>query len=399
MELGARVLACGHCRSRLYAAGRGALSYRLVALADFAAGGNLFHLPFWRVRGLRFRFLQRPVRVEGGLVDLTAPATSLLPAESNLGVRTQTGRLVLCAPPHPSAPADLEHARAAECVLDAVLAEPDLMGSRLIGESRALVYAPFALEREGSGVFLREAFPGGRSAPLDEARAAALEAALARSAPPQPLRFLPLACPNCASPLDDDAGAEALFCSKCRRTWWSDGEKFHPMPHVVLGAPAGTDRLFPFWQISFEAGGAPLASRADLVPWATPFDRCPEAWREEPCSLLVPGFKISPPVFLRLAKAASLFFEEGESEDGRLGLSTAEPVRLPLGEAAQAVEVVLAAMALAKEKRVPRMLEGKVRTTGARLVYVPFERRFNEWFHRASGQSISIATVEHGRRL
>ncbi len=404
VALGDHVLRCGHCRTNLFIAGRGPLSYLLPPAPEHDGAAELFHLPYWRLRGLRFRVYDRDPHVAAGLLDLTAPATSFLPESANLGIRTQVGILRLAPPP----PARVEPNRTPARVFDAQAAgeqvgpDPGLRFSELIGEGRALVWAPYFLRRDGEWAALVEAFPGGKAHRVTEAEAEAVATLLAAARPAEPLRFLPLQCPNCATDLEGGSGAEVLLCRRCAVAWWPDGERFHRLPYEVLGENVAGERLFPFWQLTFEAKGLPLGSRADLIPWASAFgpERAPASWAAEAPSLLVPGFKIAPNVFLRLAKTASLFFREGERNDGKLdGRREAEPVRLALSEAAEALKTVLGHMALAKRKRIPLVSEATLKVTGARLVYVPFVKERNEWRHPASGQVMTEEALAFGKRL
>jgi predicted RNA-binding Zn-ribbon protein involved in translation (DUF1610 family) len=402
VEVGDRVLTCRYCRTSLYIVPDGPLGYRLPVVEKFR-GEEIIYLPFWRLKGVRYRVFSATGEVDAHFLDSTAPATSLLPEGTSLGVRPQAWQLILTNWPKNSPKIDIPVEKAIDgSAVDRVFGvRVDQLMSRLIGETAVIVHAPFVLREEGEKVCLLEAFPDGREYCLTPEGAGALKEALGKAETHPPMRFLPLICPNCAGSLPPDHGAEVLLCPNCARAWWTRGEKFGEMPFALLGELGEGKRLFPFWQLDFSAESIGLKSRADLALWTTPYRITPKEWSEDNCSALIPGFKIKPNIFLRLGRVATLFFTGGEHGSPRpeKGKTSAEPVRLPLKEAVEALPVILSSMVMDKKNRLPLIAGAEFRILRARLLYIPFVLERREWRHEESGQVIAENVLLYGANL
>ena len=151
MEVGDHLLECPWCRTRLYIASSGPLTYRIDPAPEYEGDETLFHLPYWRLRGLRYAVFSDPAKAEviGRLVDLTAPATRFLPLGANLGIRPQAAPLTLSLTETRAIAPDLQPERIADESRAglAPVQEPGLLFSEMIGEGRVLLHAPFVLER------------------------------------------------------------------------------------------------------------------------------------------------------------------------------------------------------------------------------------------------------------
>lgn len=396
LEIGDPVLPCSYCRTRLYLAPGKALRYRL--LSDGRHENRLF-LPFWRTRGLRFRVFADPPRVEGSLLDATVGAWPGAPVRANLGIRPQAARMALVGA-WEERPGTLGASAAGDTALArlAALDEGHPVLERLIGESQSVVETPaIAVEQDGAASRLREAVPDGESYDADPALVPDLETWNGTGAGPVP--FVPLLCPECGHDLPASAGSVAFVCRHCGRAWQMTPQGMAPLPVFACGRPSAGARLFPFWRFSFEARGLPFTSRAELRKWVVPYQPVPAGWEEQPPQLLVPGFKVQPRVFLRASKLIS-FAKVGESEllAGR-SPATAEPVRLPLTEAAQALELILAHCVETYPKAFPLLSEAKLAVASADLLLVPFRSRGPEWVQEGSGIALQVTSVGRGARL
>ncbi|PLX42209.1 MAG: hypothetical protein C0609_10280 [Deltaproteobacteria bacterium] len=400
-KVGDQLLDCRFCKSSMYVLPDGPLSYRMPADRAYS-NESIFHLPYWRLRGVRYKVLKGGSKVVGGLVDLTAPACEHLNSGASLGIRPQAGRLHLTSWPPGTPGASLSPARIVdETGIDRLYNEhEDILFSRLIGEERVIIHAPFFLKNEGGRTLLMEAFPDGRPHSISESEADKLKAAIAGAPPPKELRFLTLGCPNCGHSLPPEHNAKVLLCEHCHRAFWPKGETFARMPYAIMGEIKESSRLFPFWHIDVEDKELGITSRADLLRWCAPFKVPRSKWEEEPASFLIPAFKVNARVFLRLAKTATIFFagEEHRVRPGR-GRLTSEPVRLPLSEAMEAVQVALCEMTTDKERRVPRIAAAAIKGVRARLLFIPFEPTGREYLHKESGQAIDLRAIEVGATL
>jgi hypothetical protein len=400
--VGDPLIDCGYCRTTMYAVPHGNLSYRLPPAPEFV-GDDYFHLPYWRLRGLRYRMFEgQDDAVEGNLIDKTAPATKLLPTGANLGVRPQAAKLYLTNWPKGTPSADYTpDSIFDEEVLDIELEEGEgFIMSQLIGERRVIIHAPFVLVKINDQPLLREIFPGGRDHPISLDEADNIFSAVASASTPPPMNFLALVCPNCAHALASEQGAEIMLCAHCATAWWPHGGKFKRMPFAQLGSANKGDKLIPFWQIDFSAEEIGLKTRADLIRWSIPYKLVKPEWEEKGATMLVPAIKLPPRTFIRLAKTSTLFFTgDRERPTPEKGPIDSEPVRMPLNEAVEALPLALAQMVMDKRKRVPLIAGAELKVTRARLLFIPFTPGLREWTHEASGQVISNGALKRGANL
>ncbi|MFU8855809.1 MAG: hypothetical protein ACNA8S_02265 [Deferrisomatales bacterium] len=88
------------------------------------------------------------------------------------------------------------------------------------------------------------------------------------------------------------------------------------------------------------------------------------------------------------------------SEPGLFGEPfEAEPVRVPVAEAAQALDMLLAELSGGRPPGRSPAPAPPARVRRARLVYLPFHRRRTEWVEELTGTALPAAAVEHGSRL
>ncbi|TLN14154.1 hypothetical protein FDZ71_08055, partial [bacterium] len=162
MEVGERILSCRFCRTGLYISTRGPLVYRLPLSAEYK-GKEVFYLPFWRIKGLRYKVASGTGEVEAHLLDLTAPAQKLMPKGANLGIRPQAWRLTLSnwPPLAPVADVPLSGAVNEEEIERLTGSGGDYLFTRLIGEAVYLLLAPFTTTEKNGKALLEGLFPDG----------------------------------------------------------------------------------------------------------------------------------------------------------------------------------------------------------------------------------------------
>ncbi len=403
MELAAGdpVLRCGFCRTGLFLWARGPLRYHLRPAGE--PSRRLVYLPYWRIRGLRYR-LDPSRGVDGALLDTTVPARDGLPLAGSLGIRPQVLGLWLGDPgrgrPVAASLGPAEAARTAESRVDGAVGARGVALTRLVGDTVALVFAPFALERAARGWQLRAALPDGAAWPLDAGQVRAARATLEAPFEPQHRHALPLRCPECAGDLPAAPGAVAFWCSRCGRGWAPGGGRLVPLAYETVPAPQPGCRHFPFWAVSFQARGLAFDSRAGLRRWAVSYQPAPPEWGRQPPTAWVPAFKVQPRLFLRLARNLTLAaLPPGAADRLPPDAGAVEPARLPLAEAAQALKMVLAELARGRERVLAALPGVGLRVRRARLVLVPFRRGRTEWIEPSTGTAVPAAAVEHGRRL
>ncbi|HEU4439639.1 MAG TPA: hypothetical protein VFT36_10340 [Methylomirabilota bacterium] len=162
----------------------------------------------------------------------------------------------------------------------------------------------------------------------------------------------PLVCPNCGWALPLDADDVIFFCPSCQRAWQIDGVDLTEMPYEIAevgGAAArATDLVhLPFWRLD------PAAGRSEGGAWVPAF-RCR---RLKILHDLARRFTAKPPVY----QAAT-----GERPSARGCFYDAEDAAL------------LARFVAAGRRRKPDAVraaaEDEPAFSGARLVWIPFER-------------------------
>jgi hypothetical protein len=402
LEVGDRVLACDYCRTRLYVVSGGPLRYTLPSAPEWADNPLLVHLPFWRLRGLRYRVLEDPPRVVGGVLDATVPAHPRVPPKASLGIRPQvvplvfqrgelTGLPVTRTPA--AAAADAE--RRAEIFQDCPPAF-----TRLIGETESVVYAPFLVEQSKGRVVLREALRDGKTFVALDDPEERFDPGLTGPVPPDPLTFVPLRCPECTEPLPALGGAVAFLCNHCERAWGLQGGTLQALGRTVLPALERDARHFPFWVVTVAVDGVPVESRGDLRRYVIPYQSVPEAWEHQPCQLIVPGFKMESRRFLQVARALSLADLRTQERAVRpAGVAESEPVRVSAQEAAQVLEPLLAHMVAGQRKKFELAVRCRVQVRRAQLLFLPYARKGREWVDRRTGTALQHTTVLRGTGL
>jgi len=400
--VGDPILACSYCRTGLYLATSGPLRYRLPPAPERVTATPLVYLPFWRVRGLRYRVLEAAPHVRGSLLDATVPALSALPAGASLGIRPQVAPLSLDTGSDGVAHPDrsvAEAIEAAETSVEGLHAEPPLF-TRLVGETASLILAPYALEHRSGDWRLREALKDGVSHPVTTAEAEAIRGALSRDEAAERVTFVPLRCPECGHDLPAAPGSVALLCGQCAKAWWVRGGRLAPVPYAACRARTPGARYLPFWELSFEGQALPASNRAEFRRWVISYQPAPVGWERQPCQVLVPAFKVQPRSFVRLARVFSLAPLDVPETPQLFGEPFAsEPVRLPLDEAAQALPVVLAEFWSRRSGSLADIPGLGLRVNRARLVYLPFHAKGSEWVEEATGAAVQAAALEHGARL
>jgi hypothetical protein len=143
-----------------------------------------------------------------------------------------------------------------------------------------------------------------------------------------------------------------------------------------------------------------VANRAELRRWAISYQTAPAGWERQPCLVLVPAFKVQPQSFIRLARIFTLAPLDVPEQPRLFGEPfCSEPVRLPLGEAAQSLRVVLAELLSRRPGGVGSARTLRLRVRRGRLVYLPFHPRGGDWVEEETGVAVQATALEHGSRL
>ncbi|MBW1670894.1 MAG: hypothetical protein JRJ40_05730 [Deltaproteobacteria bacterium] len=407
LEAGDSLLSCSFCKTSLYMVPKGPLRYTLPVKDGLTTQreGRLLYLPYWRFRGLRYKVLDQR-QVNGSLLDTTVTAFSDIDIGSNLGIRPQVATLNLAVkgnhliPPQRNAKEALHIAEKRLLQFE----ENTVLFERFVGETQCLIYAPFILTefpRRGKYV-LKGIWGTCPEQEIDKSKTTALLKSLDGPSQQNSLHFLPLICPECGYNLPAASGAVALMCQNCSRAWWVKRRRFSPLAYRTLKISSSSKDLsfLPFWHLTLGLSGLPIKSRSDLRLSVISYQNPPEAWNREAVQILIPAFKLSPRLFLRVARNMSLAPIDLSQEDQGLepGQRT-EPVRLPLEEAAQAVKVILSDLLKRHRKLYSLIPKTRLRLRHTRLVYLPFKFQGREFVGLYSGQAIPANAIELGKSI
>jgi hypothetical protein len=397
-----RLLSCPFCRVRLYLWSAEVFRYRIPPAPAVNGRPDLVYVPYGRFRGMLFD-LEEPDQGKERVLDTSFLATPAALFPITLGLRPQTLKL---------RPAFFSSAD--RCLAPRIAPEhrpllggqtpsrPDALPSRsprratvTVGEVRSLIYAPF-FEQRGRW------HDGVLNTPLGEAPAGSPPPEyLPEAEKPWALHFIPTLCPDCGWDLAGVSESCLLFCPQCRSGWEPGESELQRFSFFSQPVPPGRDDYFflPFWH--FELPYAP----ADY--FRLPFSRLlglqagqSPPWQREHGrgDYWVPAFKISPRVFLRLARTATQAPGAG-TDLAPLLPERHHPVTLPAAEAQRCIQVIQACLdreAIVLESSRPRIEDGDWEK---RLVFMPFLDTAHELIQPRSRLGISKNCLNLGKYI
>ncbi|MEA3386740.1 MAG: hypothetical protein U9Q89_09910 [Thermodesulfobacteriota bacterium] len=407
LEAGDPLLSCSFCKTNLYMVPKGPLRYTLPIKNDLTTRreGRLVYLPYWRFRGLKYKVLDQR-QVNGSLLDTTVTAFSGIDTASSLGIRPQVATLNLAVngkhliPPQRNAKEALYIAEKRLLQFE----EDKAFFERFVGETQCLIYAPFILKEfpKREKYILKGVWGICPEQKIDKSEITAMLKALDGPSRQDPLHFLPLICPECGYNLPAISGAVALLCQNCSRAWLVRRGRFSPLTYGALKISASSKDLsfLPFWHLTMGFSGLPIKSRADLRLSVISYQNPPESWSREAVQILIPAFKLSPRLFLRVAGNMSLAPIDLSLGDQCLkpGQKT-EPVRLSLEEAAQAVKVILSDLLKRHRKLYSLIPKTCLSLRHTKLLYLPFKLQGREFVDAYSSQAIPANAIELGKSI
>jgi len=153
-----------------------------------------------------------------------------------------------------------------------------------------------------------------------------------------------------------------------------------------------------FWRIKVPLEGIPLRSYADLIRMANLPKAIQREWEEIVFHFWSPAFKIRPRAFLQTARAMTLA-QPQEIQEGLLPKGNVYPVTFSVREALEAVKVILAHIAVAKQHLIPLLPQLRIGPPEILLSYFAFTVRPNELIQERLRLSIDRSTVQMGRKL
>jgi hypothetical protein len=382
-----RLLACPFCRVRLYLAPE--RNFRYLIPPASGGEGELFYIPYWRLRGSSFTI--SPPGVTNRFVDTSALAADIPGLPHSLGLRPQVLKLRFVTPSTEGR--FIRPELSADRVLPGMDAPAREIFHRVfIGESVSLIYAPLLLRDK----VLRDAF---LDKPLCSCGSNQRERLRATSAErPGSVRFVPTLCPHCGWNMEGGKESLVLLCRNCNSAWSCPEGSFERVEFVVIRPPPGTEGVathLPFWRMKPRIEGIGLTSYADLIRIANLPKAIVPAFSEAPLYFWSPAFKIQPALYLRWARQMTVFRPAGDADDLPPGTAP-YPVTLPLRDASEGIVPTLAQMITDRQKLYPRLAGLRITIEASRLEYHPFIGNQNELIHPALRVALDRTALAFG---
>lgn len=393
------VFTCPYCKTCLYMSSPGPLRYVLDA-KNFK-GNDLIFLPFWRFAGMRYLILKER-QITASQLDTTASALALNNEFLSLGIAPQVQPLRVLTKsedffePETSAKDSMEFAM--KRINDFV--DIPFIFEHLIAENKCLIYAPFILKDYALSLATGADYQWKVN---DRDKEKLIQKPTKPHGNKYHLNFIPLICPECAHPIPPNKGALGLHCPYCSRLWFiKDKKGLVSLSYQVIetGTETRETVYLPFWHLHLSISNLPIQTRAELLLLAASYWRPPNSWHDKPVQLFVPAFKLNPRLFISLSKRMSLARDVPEEygEKTRTG-AHAEPVKISMKEASQAVKVVLAEIFMGNSKIYPLIPDSEIKITNAALTYVPYKPSGREYVNQWTGKTISLNAISLGRHI
>jgi hypothetical protein len=453
----AQVIHCAFCGSSLLVAGRrGVLRYVLPAqLKDpkdaaaqaaeslrkagrhlpQAAEAFLFYAPFWRIRGMVYRWVfgLKPmnVQIQTGapppmerlkalltrVLDHTIPGyEGLEMGLSTLGVRAQALRLQPFGRDHLQErdsflplEVSLEQAQVEAELLSNAFFEgqeliPEVILHRLVGKIFSVIYFPiWAVEcphDRGRELLLLDAVAGSSLGSLPDGSGILQKLKGEESRKSfqfSEIHFLPFRCPNCGWEFPFRPLSVLHFCPSCRRLFQERGGEWAEAIYSVIPPPEGqsSEKLLwvPFWRCKtvLESAGERLENMAGLYRLAPPPRVVnPEKEARRPIYFYIPAVKFRDPRVIHTLASRLTFIQPdlqpGSFPDGSHPVTAG--ASLPCGDACEMGPVILGSMIPQGNKRARAWLKDcRVELQEPQILYFPFAQADLFWKELSTGIS------------
>jgi predicted RNA-binding Zn-ribbon protein involved in translation (DUF1610 family) len=382
---------CPYCnvKSFLFSSG-----YHRFILPHRAPEREILYAPYLRFKGNVYYCVGNAIGHR--VVDITHLGLPLKGASLSLGLRPQAMKMAFATPE--TRGSFLRFSLKATEILEKAGKLPPLRATgklfhrAYVGETVSLIYLPLYVERDRLfDAVLNRVFSRVRVEPE------ALEQAMTRN-PRWRITFLATLCPQCGWSLDGKRDSVVLTCSNCKTAWEAEEGRFIQVS--LQGVLEGDEEAvyLPFWRINAQCHGLELHSYADFIRSTNqPCVVRPEMEQQE-MTFWTPAFKIRPKVFLSLSRRLTVSQKDFPTDE-IISKKNLYPVTLPQSEAAQALKIILASLALNKKEVIPRLPGVRFSVKGSTLIYLPFKVRGHQVIREQMGISLNRNTLAFGRRL
>ena len=362
------IVQCSFCKTRHILHTDPFPCYYLEPGPDRPQPSELLYVPYWRFRGMEFCFNGSEPMCR--VMDHSCPAVDGTGLPVSLGLRTQTRSLKFIRKG-----------------LEGVFTAPDISkqaaldqmsggdgDKTYIGEILSLIFMPFYRDRgrmvDGlSGQVLDIAMP---------------DLAADKKSPAHPLSFTPCLCPDCGWDLLGRTDSLVLSCKNCTSFWLIRERKLNRISAAFSGTGPDPAVLLPFWRLQVGFSRATWSTHADLMRLANVPRVVTKDQEKQALEFYIPAFRITPKLFLRLAKQITLSKPAlGQAE--KIPKAALYPVALPLEEGVQAVLPVLRTLAVQKKEILEILKTEKLTLTAFNLAYLSFQASGNDYVQDEAG--------------
>jgi len=249
------------------------------------------------------------------------------------------------------------------------LSKPIFLQSH-IGETLSLIYSPFYVDNT--------IIDGVLNKPISKVLPDDFDTTLLSGGRPDGrIQFIPTLCPGCGWDMHGERNALVLNCRNCYSAWRPGKNGFKRLKFSHIPGKGNNVIYLPFWRFKVDVSGIVLDSYADLARIANLPKAIQDDWHDMGFFFWALGFKVSPQMFISLARKITLSQPKGETisemPDARL-----YPVTLPVGEALESLKINLASFMKPRLKLFPKLEEITIRPKGILLVYLPFNENHHE---------------------
>lgn len=214
----------------------------------------------------------------------------------------------------------------------------------------------------------------------------------------RPLSFLSTLCPQCGWNLEGERDSIVLTCNNCGSIWEAKDGKFKQVHAFCVSGPTEDAIYLPFWKNLVQIHGVNINLFADFIRLTNQTRILGKEWDEVGMCFWSPAFKIRPKIFLNLSRQFTIF-QKGFRLKEDLPNKGLYPATLPLGEAQQAMKLILASSAIQKKNIFPYLGSTRFSIKSSSLIYLPFKEMAHEMFQEEMGISINKNALNFGRQL
>jgi hypothetical protein len=387
---------CDFCRVRSCISQKGFSRYYLSPSEDALTDSEVFYLPYWRFKGVRYSCYLSGV--EPRFMDISALAmegvSSHIPF--SLGFRSQAlplklvsnktrGKFIRPGELKATLQASDSHTRSAGKSLSPVFQED-------IGETTSLIYSPFYIHKN-------RLFDGILNKPTQAMVPNDFDTnALSLCRPEKETIFISGICPDCGWDLEGNFDSLVLICRNCHTLWQARGNKLGKIKYGCAKPSHPDDAMIPFWKIQSTISPIEMATYADLVRMGNLPKAIQPQWENQGLDFWAPAFKLRPKIFLRLNTQFAIA-QPNPPLERKIRKNIHLPITLPSSEAIQSIKITLAALVRPLKNHLPTLPGASIVPKNIDLVFLPFESRRHEYFHRDLNVAINKNTLSLSSNL